>query len=995
MLYIPKSFAQLAAGDIAFIGYNTDSGPTAGDDHSFSFITLNEIPANELIYFTEEGWNDSTNVWMGTTEGHILWTAPNTITPCGTVIYISETGDSIFTVTGGGSAIFTGTSGQTDPPGGTGWSLSGGDQILAYQGTSQETASPTFIAGINGDDGATGSVGLSPTTGWNIVSTGNSTGSNPSGLPLGLTNGVNCVSLFVASTEVDNARYTGTLTGTSTALRAAINNHQNWTTVNTNPVSIIPSSYSPSVTCTTCTEPDVPTVTYTPTTVCNGGTASLNISGDLNDATVWNVYTGSCGGTLIGSTTTGSFAIPGTISSTTDYFVRGEGDCATLGSCGSATVTVAPNEDAAFFYGSTSYCTDASDPSAILFPGTTTGGSFSSTIGLSLASATGIIDLSDSTAGTYTITYITSGTCFDTATYDITINALDDASFSYGATSYNTNDSDPTPVANLSGGTFSSTTGLSIDPSNGEIDLSASTLGFYTITYMTAGPCPSSSTTNVTLVSSEYTWTGAFDNTWNISLNWSPTSVPPNNADITIPNGLANYPTASTAVTFNSLAIESGATFIAQSTATGTVTYTRNLPDTDWHLIASPVEGESMDNLIANHTFANGTTGGNIGLASYNNFDTSGDPGAPWNYANIASSDTLFPLMGYSVKLDAPGDLSFTGTINTDATALYLISNGARTSFNLLGNPYTSYLDLANFLNFNTSEFDDVAQGIWIWNGTDYMTYNAASNFKIAPTQGFFVKAANPLDTQIVQLFSSDQSHESTDTFQKQEPNPSFDLFIDNNSSKKSTKVYYIAGKTTGLDKGYDTEMFGDTSYDLAVYTELVADNMGDHLAIQTIPTTYDAVIPVGIIAKAGEEITFSIESLNLPEGTDVFLEDKTNNEFVNLSKTTYKTTLTEDINTTGRFYIHTSAKSLNTLDIVENNNNISIYKSSEQTITVTGLNGVGKINIYSLLGKEVLNTPLSSNGSSIVNLPSLSGGVYMVKLTSDGISKSTKITLN
>ena len=45
----------LGAGDIAFIGYNTD-----GVD-GWSFITLNDIPAGEQIYFTDQGIvNDNT-----------------------------------------------------------------------------------------------------------------------------------------------------------------------------------------------------------------------------------------------------------------------------------------------------------------------------------------------------------------------------------------------------------------------------------------------------------------------------------------------------------------------------------------------------------------------------------------------------------------------------------------------------------------------------------------------------------------------------------------------------------------------------------------------------------------------------------------------------------------------------------------------------------------------------------------------------------------------
>lgn len=85
--------------------------------------------------------------------------------------------------------------------------------------------------------------------------------------------------------------------------------------------------------------PDVPTVTASTNPACVGDNVTLTITGNLNDATQWAIYTGSCGGTLIGTTSTSSFDL-GSVTTTTTYYVRGEHECATPGSCGSVTVTV-------------------------------------------------------------------------------------------------------------------------------------------------------------------------------------------------------------------------------------------------------------------------------------------------------------------------------------------------------------------------------------------------------------------------------------------------------------------------------------------------------------------------------------------------------------------------------------------------------------------------------------------------------------------------------
>ncbi|MCO6499414.1 MAG: PKD domain-containing protein [Vicingus serpentipes] len=90
---------------------------------------------------------------------------------------------------------------------------------------------------------------------------------------------------------------------------------------------------------TTCSAPTVPTITYDPTTICNGNDATLSISGNLNDATEWKIYTGLCGETEVGSTTNDSIIVSPASPSTT-YYVRGEGGCVTPSSCGNVTLNV-------------------------------------------------------------------------------------------------------------------------------------------------------------------------------------------------------------------------------------------------------------------------------------------------------------------------------------------------------------------------------------------------------------------------------------------------------------------------------------------------------------------------------------------------------------------------------------------------------------------------------------------------------------------------------
>lgn len=82
--------------------------------------------------------------------------------------------------------------------------------------------------------------------------------------------------------------------------------------------------------------PTIPSITTSSSTLCATGTVTLTATGTLNDATAWKWYSGSCGGTLVG---TGS-SITQSVGATTMFYARGENICASSnGNCGFTKVT--------------------------------------------------------------------------------------------------------------------------------------------------------------------------------------------------------------------------------------------------------------------------------------------------------------------------------------------------------------------------------------------------------------------------------------------------------------------------------------------------------------------------------------------------------------------------------------------------------------------------------------------------------------------------------
>ncbi|CAL2056446.1 T9SS type A sorting domain-containing protein [Tenacibaculum sp. 190524A05c] len=475
------------------------------------------------------------------------------------------------------------------------------------------------------------------------------------------------------------------------------------------------------------------------------------------------------------------------------------------------------------------------------------------------------------------------------------------------------------------------------------------------------------------------TWTGTTNNDWATTTNWDSGSVPGATDNVIIPSGLTNYPTISSAVTVNTMSIASGASLIANATVTGDVTYTRSLGTTNWYLVSSPVSGEDMTDMRANNSFkTNGSS--EISFAPYDNSQAVAND--RWAYFSNTAADALVNGKGYSASLSAAGNISFTGSINSGDVMIALTQGGGSgTNFNLLGNPYTAFVNSATFL---TAESGDLAsETIWLWNQatSSYETKVTADAFKIAPGQGFFVEANS---TNNVSFTGAMQSHEASDTFQRSS-RPEVQLYVNDGSNSRYAKLYYINGTTTGFDNGYDGKLFNGLTNSFAVYTHLLSDSQGDNYQVQSLPTSdiETMVVPVGLIADSNKEITFSVNTKNLPQGVNVYLEDRLNNTFVNLSEDDHTITTTSAVNGIGQYYLHTTSARLSNDDIAQDLANVSIYRSANNEITVAGLQSEANVKVFSLLGEELVNTDINSNGLSKIALPNLSTGVYVVKLNS------------
>lgn len=617
----------------------------------------------------------------------------------------------------------------------------------------------------------------------------------------------------------------------------------------------------------------------------------------------------------------------------------------------------------------------------------------------------------------------------------IDLHYNDFSNFSYDNTSYSIKGVNTTPtIQGISGGEFSSTSGLDLNTTTGEINVASSTPGTYTITYTAPNvgsfyKKETEITINTDEVTNEFAVTSG---NWSEPSNWSLNREPIATDNVLIPSGNTAYldgnqksindvtvegnltinsdrslTVAGNLVNTGNFTIASGASLIVNGIATGNLVYNRNIDGNKWYLIGSPLAGQTIVDFANNHpSIAKGSGSGtdrNIALAP---FDNSKANSLRWSYYKVGqvdeingddTADLLAPGKGFTTRLTSNGTLAFTGTINTENVAK-TVTQGTN-SFNLVANPYTSYLSSADFLTQNSGVGKSLkTQTLWVWNQNlngglgDYDTRVTVQNFEIAPGQAFFVEVENTND---INFSAAAQSHQNTDTFLKSE-RPEIKLNITDGTNIKFTEIYYIDGTTTGFDNGYDGEIFNGVSSNFQVFSGLVSKTDEKKLSIQSLPNSnHEAmIIPIGINAKSGTEIEFSTEIKNLPAGLNVYLEDTSKNTFTKLSDSNskHKIVLEEDLNGTGNFYLHTRAKVLATETEVLDN--ISIY-SSKGKVTINGIvNSDINLSIFTILGSKVYKTNFTSNGRSEITLPKLSKGVYLLQIKSSTNNITKKIIL-
>lgn len=442
---------------------------------------------------------------------------------------------------------------------------------------------------------------------------------------------------------------------------------------------------------------------------------------------------------------------------------------------------------------------------------------------------------------------------------------------------------------------------------------------------------------------------------------------------------------------------------IVSGSVVGDVEYRRHVNNNAGgnDLIAAPVSGEIFTDFVSNNSniMANGTNT----LYLFGPFDKTS--GSYVLYSNTESS-ALTAGMGYRAASTDDGIFKFTGTVNTGTVNVSIVNSGPLyEEWNLIGNPYPSYINLTDFLSANNIKFDAQKTGVYGYDGSasnGWTIWNQAYSDAnpgriITPGQGFFVASKaggdnvtftpsmttiGPSDDFIIGRSTNEISH--------------LKLKLEDAGQLYYTDFYFTDNASLGLDPGYDAGMFGNSAPDFAIFSHLVEENTGIDMAIQAVSNTdldNNVIFPLGINASQGQQLTVSIENSTLDSNVDVYLEDNLDNSITLLNTNNYIFTPSTELLGTGRFYLRFESETLSTID--NEIDKLQIFNTKNpKVLHVKGLiSETTQLKIFDIQGRIVLEDVLEVNISSQqINISHLGLGVYIVEIKNNNQTKTKKI---
>jgi hypothetical protein len=382
----------------------------------------------------------------------------------------------------------------------------------------------------------------------------------------------------------------------------------------------------------------------------------------------------------------------------------------------------------------------------------------------------------------------------------------------------------------------------------------------------------------------------------------------------------------------------------------------------------------------------------------------------------------LAPGVGY-IAVSAVGsgtsNTSFTGTLNSGDIPVTLTrkSSGTYAGYNLIANPYPSYINIMSAINANSnlvgtvwyrtrktvSPYDYKFETV---NTTSGVGTNSAGTGTVTgyipPMQSFWVRTN--VDGQVLTFTNAMRAHAGNVTVLGQ-PVPTTVMKAHKQVSQSIARIkvagvagsdeavlYFDADAANTFDKYDSPKMFESAS---SVLPEIYTQAGTEKLVINGLNAVqYDTEIPLGFIAKtAGDYSISASEMSNFETGTRILLIDKEvpNTETELSAGILYPFSSPVASASTSRFSLIFRAPGTTTSVNEASKLSAQVFVNAANKITIVAPEKT-TYSIYNAVGILLENGVVNSKPETInTKLPA---GVYVVKVTDIGMSYSSRVII-
>ena len=490
-----------------------------------------------------------------------------------------------------------------------------------------------------------------------------------------------------------------------------------------------------------------------------------------------------------------------------------------------------------------------------------------------------------------------------------------------------------------------------------------------------------------------------------------------NACSLTVTNNSTVIISSGDSVALNgALTVDAGSSFTLENNAnllqngssnqnSGSITvkrYSSALKRQDYTLWSSPVAGQQLQ------SFSPGTLSNR-----FYTYDTSAD-----QYAAVAtpSATNFATATGYLIRMPNVypttatvwTDGAFVGVPNSGDYNFTMVDGGSGLRFNLVGNPYPSPIDAADFVG-NTTNATNTTGTLYFWRKTNnaaspsYCTWTTGGfvsngeaevydpNGVIQTGQGFFVEGTGSGTTVAFNNTMRTDNH-ANQFFRTSSEVERHRIWLNATGADglfSQTMVGYMSDATNGYDATIDGKYINDGSIALTSLIDATP------YAIQGRSMPFDAADIVPMQFKAATAGTFSI-AIDHVDGLfngsqDIYLRDTQTGMDHDLKASAYTFSSEAGTFDTRFKLVYTAALSVDhpTLDA----NTIVIYKNENQSFTInSGAIAMASIKVFDIRGR-MITTQNNINTTQATITAGQTNQVLLVQVTSvDGATVTKKV---